>query len=144
MALPGLGVGKKEVRQLCNDMDKLAREIHDKAQSELDRIGDRIDAELESCGRELGTTEKTLAYIKPIIDRIIAQVAPKAPEDVKLLLQSGMSEIMNKVETARDNVNAVKKNIKDVDQYTDKMDGITDEIAEIVKQIDALTDKYQV
>lgn len=144
MALPGLGIGKKEVRQLCNDMDKLAREIHDKAQSELDRIGDRIDAELESCGRELGTTEKTLADIKPIIDRIIAQVAPKAPEDVKLLLQSGMSEIMNKVETARDNVNAVKKNIKDVDQYTDKMDGITDEIAEIVKQIDALTDKYQV
>ena len=143
MALPGLGVGKKEVRQLCNDMDKLAREIHDKPQSELDRIGDRIDAELESCGRELGTTEKTLADIKPIIDRIIAQVAPKAPEDVKLLLQSGMSEIMNKVETARDNVNAVKKNIKDVDQYTDKMDGITDEIAEIVKQIDALTDKYQ-
>ena len=143
MALPGLGVGKKEVRQLCNDKDKLAREIHDKAQSELDRIGDRIDAELESCGRELGTTEKTLADIKPIIDRIIAQVAPKAPEDVKLLLQSGMSEIMNKVETARDNVNAVKKNIKDVDQYTDKMDGITDEIAEIVKQIDALTDNYQ-
>ena len=143
MALPGLGIGKKEVRQLCNDMDKLAREIHDKAQSELDRIGDRIDAELESCGRELGTTEKTLADIKSIIDRIIAQVAPKAPEDVKLLLQSGMSEIMNKVETARDNVNAVKKNIKDVDQYTDKMDGITDEIAEIVKQIDALTDNYQ-
>ena len=31
MALPGLGIGKKEVRQLCNDMDKLAREIHDKA-----------------------------------------------------------------------------------------------------------------
>lgn len=139
-----LGVGKKEVRQLCNDMDKLARQIHDKAQSELDRIGDRIDAELESCGRELATTEKTLGDIKPIIDRIIAQVAPKAPEDVKLLLQSGMSEILNKVDTARDNVNAVKKNIKDVDQYTNKMDAITDDIAGIITEIDELTDKYQV
>lgn len=139
-----VGVGKKEVRQLCNDMDKLARQIHDKAQSELDRIGDRIDAELESCGRELATTEKTLGDIKPIIDRIIAQVAPKAPEDVKLLLQSGMSEILNKVDTARDNVAAVKKNIKDVDQYTNKMDTITDEIAEVIQEIDKLTDKYQV
>ena len=139
-----IGVGKKEVRQLCNDMDKLARQIHDKAQSELDRIGDRIDAELESCGRELATTEKTLGDIKPIIDRIIAQVAPKAPEDVKLLLQSGMSEILNKVDTARDNVNAVKKNIKDVDQYTNKMDAITDDIAGIITEIDELTDKYQV
>ena len=139
-----IGVGKKEVRQLCNDVDKLARQIHDKAQSELDRLGDRIDAELESCGRELATTEKTLGDVKPIIDRIIAQVAPKAPEDVKLLLQSGMSEILNKIDTARDNVAAVKKNIKDVDQYTNKMDTITDDIAEIIAEMDELTDKYQV
>lgn len=139
-----LGVPKKEVRQFCNDIDKKVREISKKAQAELDRVGDKIDSELESCGRELVTTEKTLNDVKPIIERIMTQVAPKAPADVKLLLESGMSEILNKVETARDNVNAVKKNINDVDQYTNKMDTITDEIDKIVDEIDTLTDKYQV
>lgn len=144
MALPGFGVGKKEVRQFCNDLDKKVRDIQLTCQAELDKVGVKIDSELESCGRELTSASKTLNDIKPIIERVRKQMPQNTPADVRLFLDSAMSEILNKVDTVLDNNAMVQKNIKDVDRLTDEMDNLTDAISKIVEEVDALTDKYQV
>lgn len=144
MALPILGVGKKEIRQFCNDLDKKVRDIQLTCQADLDKVGVKIDSELESCGRELTAASKTLNDIKPIIERIRKQMPANTPADVRLFLDSAMAEISNKVDTVNDNVTMVHQNIKDVDKLTDEMDNLTDAISKIVNEVDTLTDKYQV
>ena len=144
MALPGFGVGKKEIRQFCNDLDKKVRDIQLTCQAELDKVGVKIDSEFESCGRELTSATKTLNDIKPIVDRVRKQMPQNTPADVRLFLESAMSEILNKVDTVIDNNTMVQKNIKDVDRLTDEMDSLTDVISKIVDEVDALTDKYQI
>ena len=57
-------VKKKEVRKTSNAIDKVLREIDQVTQSEIDRVCDKIDAELNSCGRELSNSIKTLQQIK--------------------------------------------------------------------------------
>ena len=37
----------------------------------------------------------------------------------------------------------VRKNIKDVDQYTNEVDLLTDKIDELTNKIDLMTDKFQ-
>lgn len=144
MALPGLGIGKKEVRQFCNDLDKKVRDIQLTCQADLDKVGVKIDSELESCGRELTNASKTATDIKPIVERVRKQLPANTPQDVRLFLDSAMSEILNKVDTIIDNMGMVQKNIKDVDRLTDEMDNFTDAISKIVEEVDILTDKYQV
>lgn len=144
MAIPGLGHSKREIRQFCNDLDKKVRDIELTCQAELDKVGVKIDSELESCGRELIAANKTLNDIKPIIERVRKQLPPNTPADIRLLLDSAMSEILNKVDTVIDNNSMVQKNIKDVDRLTDEMDTLTDAISKIVNEVDTLTDKYQV
>ena len=144
MALPGFGVGKKEIRQFCNDLDKKVRDIQLTCQAELDKVGVKIDSELESCGRELTSATKTLNDIKPIVDRVRKQMPQNTPADVRLFLESAMSEILNKVDTVIDNNTMVQKNIKDVDRLTDEMDSLTDVISKIVDEVDTLTNKYQI
>ncbi|MGF9821637.1 hypothetical protein [Brevibacillus agri] len=46
-------VGKGAVREMANDIDKVVREIDQITQSKIDRVSDKIDSELNSCGREL-------------------------------------------------------------------------------------------
>ena len=87
---------------------------------------------------------KTINDIKPIVDRVRKQMPQNTPADVRLFLESAMSEILNKVDTVIDNNTMVQKNIKDVDRLTDEMDSLTDVISKIVDEVDDLTDKYQI
>ena len=44
---------KAHVRQTVNEIDKVLKDIDQVTQSQIDRVCDKIDAELNSCGREL-------------------------------------------------------------------------------------------
>ena len=136
-------VRKKEVRKTSNAIDKVLREIDQVTQSEIDRVCDKIDAELNSCGRELSNSIKTLQQIKPLLDRLVQQVGVNAPDHVQVLVQSIAQEISSKVSTSIDNQEEVRKNIKDVDQYTNEVDLLTDKIDELTNKIDLMTDKFQ-
>ena len=136
-------VKKKEVRKTSNAIDKVLREIDQVTQSEIDRVCDKIDAELNSCGRELSNSIKTLQQIKPLLDRLVQQVGVNAPDHVQVLVQSIAQEISSKVSTSIDNQEEVRKNIKDVDQYTNEVDLLTDKIDELTNKIDLMTDKFQ-
>lgn len=133
----------KEVRKKMSEIDKKLKDIDTIAQSEIDRLTDRIDSELNSCGRELLNAQRTLEQVKPLIDRLVAQVGANAPDAVQVLVQSISSEVMNKTTGALDNIREVQKNIKDVDFLTDKIDECTDKINELTRSIDEMTDKYQ-
>ena len=136
-------VKKKEVRKTSNAIDKVLREIDQVTQSEIDRVCDKIDAELNSCGRELSNSIKTLQQIKPLLDRLVQQVGVNAPDHVQVLVQSIAQEISSKVSTSIDNQEEVRKNIKDVDKYTNEVDWLTDKIDELTDKIDLMTDKFQ-
>lgn len=136
--------GKSTVRSMANEIDKVARQIDTITQSEIDRISDKIDSELNSCGRELTNAHKTLSQIQPLVDRLVAQVGQSgAPDHVQVLVQSIGQEIMSKVSGSVDNIAEVQKNIKDVDSLTDQIDNKTDEIDKLTDKIDKITDKYQ-
>lgn len=136
-------VGKGAVREMSNDIDKVIREIDQITQSKIDRVADKIDSELNSCGRELTNAASTLSQIKPLIDRLVAQVGQNAPDHVQILVTSIAQEVMSKVIAAHGNVDEVQKNIKDVDKLTDEIDNLTDEIDKLTNKIDEITDKYQ-
>ena len=136
-------ISKKNARRVGNDIDKVIREIDQITQSEIDRVCDKIDAELNSCGRELSNSVKTLQQIKPLLDRLVQQVGVNAPDHVQVLVQSIAQEISSKVSTSIDNQEEVRKNIKDVDQYTNEVDLLTDKIDELTNKIDLMTDKFQ-
>lgn len=141
--MAGLFVGKKDARKIGNQIDNIVRDIIQVTQADIDRTCDRIDAELNSCGRELNTSIKTLQQIKPLLDRLVGQVGAGAPESIQVLVQSIAQEISSKVTTSIDNQEEVRKNIADVDKYTDIIDSQTDKIEELAKQIDTITDKIQ-
>lgn len=141
--MAGLFVGKKDARKIGNQIDNIVRDIIQVTQADIDRTCDRIDAELNSCGRELNTSIKTLQQIKPLLDRLVGQVGAGAPESIQVLVQSIAQEISSKVTTSIDNQEEVRKNIADVDKYTNEIDGLTDKIEELAKQIDTITDKIQ-
>lgn len=134
---------KGQVRATVNQIDKVLKDIDQVTQSKIDRVCDKIDAELNSCGRELTSSVKTLQQVKPLVDKLVIQVGENAPEHLKVLVQSICSEIISKVTTSIDNQEEVKRNIADVDKYTDEIDGLTDEIDSLTDQIDKLTDKFQ-
>jgi ubiquinone biosynthesis protein UbiJ len=136
-------VGKSAVRGLCNEVDKVIRDIDQITQSKIDRVSDKIDAELASCGRELTNAQNTLSQIKPLADRLVQQIGANAPDHVQVLVGSIVTEIMSKVTGSISNIQEVQKNIKDVDRYTDEIDKLTDEIDELTDKIDEITDKYQ-
>ena len=138
-----LFVGKKEARGIGNEIDKVLREIDQITQSDIDRTCDKIDAELNSCGRELANSVKVLGQIKPLLDRLVAQVGQNAPDHVQVLVSSIAQEVASKVSTSIDNQEEVRKNIKDVDTYTNEIDTLTDRIDDLTNKIDALTDKIQ-
>lgn len=138
-----LFVSKKNTREVGNDIDKIIKEIDQITQSSIDRTCDKIDAELNSCGRELSNSIKTLSQIKALLDRLVQQVGANAPEHMQVLVQSIAQEISSKVATSIDNQEEVRKNIKDVDKYTDEIDHLTDKIDELTNQIDLMTDKFQ-
>ena len=134
---------KKNARRVGNDIDKVIREIDQITQSEIDRVCDKIDAELNSCGRELSNSVKTLQQIKPLLDRLVQQVGVNAPDHVQVLVQSIAQEISSKVSTSIDNQEEVRKNIKDVDQYTTEVDELTNKVSALCEKIDVITDKIQ-
>jgi ubiquinone biosynthesis protein UbiJ len=136
-------VGKGAVRELCHEIDGVIKEIDQLTQSKIDRVADKIDAELNSCGRELTNAQNTLSQVKPLADRLVQQVGANAPDHVQVLVGSIVTEIMSKVVGSIDNLNEVQKNIKDVDKYTDEIDSLTDEIDELTDKIDKITDRYQ-
>ena len=136
-------VKKKEVRKTSNAIDKVLREIDQVTQSEIDRVCDKIDAELNSCGRELSNSIKTLQQIKPLLDRLVQQVGVNAPDHVQVLVQSIAQEISSQVSTSIDNQEEVRKNIKDVDQYTTEVDELTNKVSALCEKIDVITDKIQ-
>lgn len=136
-------VGKGAVREMSNDIDKVIREIDIITQSKIDRVSDKIDSELNSCGRELTNAAMTLSQIKPLIDRLVAQVGQNAPDHVQVLVTSISQEVMSKVVAASGNIDEVQKNIKDVDKLTNEIDSLTDEIDKLTNKIDDITDKYQ-
>lgn len=136
-------VGKGAVREMANDIDKVIREIDQLTQSKIDRVADKIDSELNSCGRELTNAAATLSQIKPLIDRLVGQVGQNAPDHVQVLVTSIAQEVMSKVIAATGNIDEVQRNIKDVDKLTDEIDNLTDEIDKLTNKIDEITDKYQ-
>ncbi|CAH1222054.1 MULTISPECIES: hypothetical protein [unclassified Paenibacillus] len=136
-------VGKGSVREMSNDIDRVIREIDQITQSKIDRVSDKIDSELNSCGRELSNAATTLTQIRPLIDRLVAQVGQDAPDHVQVLVTSIAQEVMSKVIAAGGNIEEVQKNIKDVDKLTDEIDSLTDEIDKLTNKIDEITDKYQ-
>ncbi|MFS0871018.1 hypothetical protein [Paenibacillus xylanilyticus] len=136
-------VGKGAVREMSNDIDKVIREIDQITQSKIDRVSDKIDSELNSCGRELANAATTLSQIKPLIDRLVAQVGQDAPDHVQVLVTSIAQEVMSKVIATSGNIDEVQKNIKDVDKLTNEIDSLTDEIDKLTDKIDEITDKYQ-
>lgn len=76
-------VGKGAVRQLCNDVDDIAVEIRMTVQAQIDRATDKIDSELNSCGRELRSAEKILQQIPQLMARLAQQIGPEAPIHIK-------------------------------------------------------------
>lgn len=134
---------KSQVRATVNEIDKVLKDIDQVTQSKIDRVCDKIDAELNSCGRELTSSVKTLQQVKPLVDKLVVQVGENAPEHLKVLVQSICSEIIAKVTTSIDNQEEVKRNIADVDKYTNEIDDLTDMIDSLTNQIDKLTDKFQ-
>lgn len=138
-----LVVSGKEARSVSNEIDKIIREIDQITQSDIDRVCDKIDSELNSCGRELSNSIKTLEQIRPLLDRLVGQVGANAPESIQVLVQSIAQEISSKVVTSIDNQVEVRKNIGDVDKYTNEIDTLTDKIDGLTNQIDMLTDKFQ-
>lgn len=136
-------VGKDEVRQMANEIDKIMNEIDKLAQAKIDRVTDRIDSELQSCGRELNGATMTLTQIKPLVDQLVMQVGENAPDHIKLIVKSACQEIMSKVTSVTSNIGEVQKNIKDVDKYTDEIDELTDMLDGFTDQVDKITDKYQ-
>ena len=134
---------KGQVRGTVNEIDKVIKEIDQVTQSKIDRVCDKIDAELNSCGRELTSSIKTLQQVKPLVDKLVIQVGENAPEHLKVLVQSICTEIISKVATSIDNQEEFKRNIQDVDKYTDEIDSLTDEIDGLTNKIDTLTDKFQ-
>jgi len=135
---------KGAVREMANEIDKVARKAATVVQSDIDRIADKIDAELHSCGRELTSASTTLGQIKPLIDRLVIQVREAgAPDSIQIILGSVAQEVMSKVTSATGNVTEVQKNIKDVDAYTDAIDKKTDEVSKLMEEIDSITDRYQ-
>jgi peptidoglycan hydrolase CwlO-like protein len=134
---------KKEARKNSNEIDNLLKQIDSITQSEIDRLTDKIDSELNSCGRELTNSIKILAQVKPLMDRLVAQVGQNAPDHVQVLVTSIAQEVMSKIDGSIDNLNEVKQNIQDVDQITDQIDKKTDQIDELTDKIDKLTDKFQ-
>lgn len=136
-------VSKGGVRELCNEVDDIAVEIRLKVQAEIDRTTDKIDAELNSCGRELNTSSKILLQIPQLMQRLAQQIGPDAPIHIKNSLASITDEVVAKVQTIAENITEVQKNIKDVDKYTDQIDDITDVVAGYCKKLDEITDRYQ-
>lgn len=137
-------VTKKSARTDMNQIDKVLKEIDQVTQSKIDRVCDKIDAELNSCGRELNSSIKTLQQVKPLVDRLVVQVGENAPEHLKVLVQSICQEVMSKITTSIDNQEEVKRNINDVDKLTNEIDALTDEIDALTNQIDKITDSFQV
>ncbi|MGO4370426.1 hypothetical protein AB4Z21_06445, partial [Paenibacillus sp. MCAF20] len=90
-------VGKGAVREMANDIDKVVREIDQITQSKIDRVADKIDSELNSCGRELTNAATTLSQVKPLIDRLVGQVGQNAPDHVQVIVTSIAQEVMSKV-----------------------------------------------
>ncbi|MFE4029228.1 hypothetical protein ACFX4N_24025 [Priestia sp. YIM B13551] len=133
----------RKMREKGNEIDKVIHKIDAITQNEIDNLLVRIDSELNSCGRELTSSTRTLSQIKPLIDRLVEQVGLNAPDHVQVLVQSIAQEVMSKVLGAIDNLNEVQKNIKDVDKLTDEIDEKTDDIDRLTDTIDALTDKFQ-
>lgn len=136
-------VSGKDARAMANSVDGVIKEIDQITQSQIDRVCDKIDAELNSCGRELSNSVKTLEQVKPLLDRLVQQVGQNAPEHIQVLVGSIAQEISSKVSTSINNQEEVRKNIKDVDKYTDEIDGLTDKIDELTNKIDMITDRFQ-
>ncbi len=136
-------VGKGAVREMANEIDKVVRDIDQITQSRIDRVADKIDSELNSCGRELTNAATTLSQIKPLMDRLVAQVGQNAPDHVQVLVSSIAQEVVAKASGASGNIEEVQRNIKDVDKLTDEIDTLTDEIDKLTNKIDEITDKYQ-
>jgi methyl-accepting chemotaxis protein len=136
-------VGKGAVREMANEIDKVALQINEITQSKIDRVSDKIDSELNSCGRELTNAKNTLIQVRPLVERLVQQVGANAPDHVQVLVQSITTEIMSKVLGSIDNLDEVQKNIKDVDNLTNTIDSLTDEVSALTKKIDSITDKYQ-
>lgn len=136
-------VSGKEAREVGNNIDRVIKEIDQITQSQIDRVCDKIDAELNSCGRELSNSIKTLTQIKPLLDRLVQQVGQNAPEHIQVLVGSIAQEISSKVSTSIDNQEEVRKNIQDVDKYTDEIDALTDKIDDLTNKIDIITDRFQ-
>lgn len=135
-------VGKKEAREICNQIDKVVLEIKD-IQSSIDRTSDKIDNELNSCGRELMNAQTTLKEIKPLVESLVNQVGSNAPDHIKVLVGTIADSIMGKVNNTLNNLAEVQKNVKDVDKLTDEIDNLTDSINRKLAEIDAITDKMQ-
>lgn len=133
----------KEARKVGNEIDKVLRDIVQITQSDIDRTCDKIDSELNSCGRELSNSIKSLQQIKPLLDRLVGQIGTNAPESIQVLVQSIAQEISSKVVGSIDNQEEVRRNISDVDSYTDEIDHLTDKIEELTSKIDVLTDRLQ-
>ena len=133
----------KEARKVGNEIDKVLRDIAQITQSDIDRTCDKIDSELNSCGRELSNSIKSLQQIKPLLDRLVGQIGTNAPESIQVLVQSIAQEISSKVVGSIDNQEEVRRNISDVDSYTDEIDHLTDKIEELTSKIDVLTDRLQ-
>lgn len=135
-------VGKKEAREICNQIDKVVLEIKD-IQSSIDRTSDKIDNELNSCGRELMNAQTTLKEIQPLVESLVNQVGSNAPDHIKVLVGTIADSIMGKVNNTLNNLAEVQKNVKDVDKLTDEIDNLTDSINRKLAEIDAITDKMQ-
>lgn len=133
----------KEARKVGNEIDKVLKDIVQITQADIDRTCDKIDSELNSCGRELSNSIKSLQQIKPLLDRLVGQIGTNAPESIQVLVQSIAQEISSKVVSSIDNQEEVRRNISDVDSYTDEIDHLTDKIAELTNKIDILTDRLQ-
>lgn len=138
-----LFVTKQGARKRANDIDRLLKEIDQVTQSKIDRVCDKIDGELNSCGRELENSIRTLQQIDGLLEKLVSQIGVNAPQHVQVLVESIASEISSKVAVSMDNQGEVRKNIADIDQYTNEIDGLTNEIDVLTNKIDKLTDSFQ-
>ena len=138
-----LFVTKHGARKRANDIDRLLKEIDQVTQSKIDRVCDKIDGELNSCGRELENSIRTLQQIDGLLEKLVSQIGMNAPQHVQVLVESIASEISAKVAVSMDNQGEVRKNIGDIDQYTNEIDGLTNEIDVLTNKIDKLTDALQ-
>ncbi|MGL4453365.1 MAG: hypothetical protein ACRCTZ_19555 [Sarcina sp.] len=138
-----LFVTKQGARKKANDIDRLLKEIDQVTQSKIDRVCDKIDGELNSCGRELENSIRTLQQIDGLLEKLVNQIGVNAPQHVQVLVESIASEISSKVAVSMDNQGEVRKNIADIDQYTNEIDQLTNEIDVLTNKIDKLTDTFQ-